>query len=95
MPVGKEYAAALATPDFKAKLIKFATETFTQLAKEDLQYGQSVLIDSPPLEQPLLLKPGGLCDKLPHNQKGEGDHWVWYHSCKSPFPAVIVFAQDT
>ena len=66
-----------------------------QLAKEELHVGQSVLIDSPSFEQPLLLSPGGRCEKLPKNQKGEGDQGVWYHSCKSPFSAVIVFAHDT
>ena len=95
MPLGKEYACALATPDFKAGLIEFAAETFMQLAKEELHVGQSVLIDSPSFEQPLLLSPGGRCEKLPKNQKGEGDQGVWYHSCKSPFSAVIVFAHDT
>ena len=59
MPLGKEYACALATPDFKAGLIEFAAETFMQLAKEELHVGQSVLIDSPSFEQPLLLSPWG------------------------------------
>ena len=95
MPLGKEYACALATPDFKAGLTEFAAETFMQLAMEELHVGQSVLIDSPSFEQPLLLSPVGRCEKLPKNQKGEGDQGVWYHTCKSPFSAVIVFAHDT
>ena len=95
MPLGKEYACALATPDFKAGLIEFAAETFMQLATEELHVGQSVLIDSLSFEQPLLLSPGDRCETLPKNQKGEGDQGVWYHTCKSPFSAVIVFAHDT
>ena len=95
IPLGKECACALATPDFKADLIEFAAETFMPLAKEELHVGQSVLSDFPSFEQSLLLSPGGRCEKLPKTQKGEGNEGVWYHSCKSPFFAVIVFAHDT
>ena len=73
MPLGKEYACALATPDVKADLIEFAVDTFMQSAKEELHVGQSVLIDSPPFEQPFLLSPRVRCEKLPKSKKAK---WI-------------------
>ena len=72
MPLGKEYACAVATPDFKAGLIEFAAETFMQLAKEELRVGQSVLIDFRLLSNHCCCHLGVGVRNYPKTRKGKG-----------------------
>lgn len=55
LPRGKEYASALSLPNFISKLLAYVTDCFIEIAKQNLVTGQSVLIDSAALEQPVLL----------------------------------------
>ena len=71
------------------------TEAFLTFACEKLALFQSILIDSPSLENPVLIQHNGQSYAQPPNQKGEGDHGVWLYAVKSPFTNVALYACDT
>ena len=71
------------------------TETFLKFASERLVAEQSIFIDSPAIETPLLLLRNKQSVAQQLNQKGEGDHAVWYHAARSPISNVVVYACDT
>ena len=95
LPHGKDYACSLSQPHFKAKLIAFVTKTFLKFASERLVAEQSILIDSPAIETPLLLLRNKQSVAQQLNQKGEKDHGVWYHAARSPISNAVVYACDT
>lgn len=84
----------MSQPNFKSRLVSYITAKFVSFAEERLTAAQSLLVDSPALAEPVLIDKTGKM-ALPANQKGEGDHGVWFHAIRSPFKNVVVFANDT